>query len=80
TLRSLAALLEYIFPDLDKEGYYSQGSDSEVAPFAHAFMKGSQALTLRINETIKVFENIESIKDLVLPSDWMDAIEEMDEL
>lgn len=80
TLRCLAALLEYIFPDLDKEGFYSQGSDSEVAPFAHAFMKGSQALSLRLNETIKVFENLDTFKDQMLPSDWMDAIEEMDEL
>ena len=80
TLKALAALLEYIFPNIEKEGYYSQGSDSELAPFAHAFMKGSSALMLQLNETIKVFDNIDGFSDLTLPSDWMGAIEDLDEM
>lgn len=80
TLRALASLLEYIFPNIEKESYYSQGSESELAPFAHAFMKGVAALALQINEIIKIFENLEGFRDTALPSDWMGAIEELDEL
>lgn len=81
-LRYIKDLYEYMFPEL-KDGRttaYDRGSNSDVAPYMDALMRTVAAVQGAINERIRLFEPVFKDELGLIPEDWMDAIEELDEL
>ncbi len=54
---SLIALMEFMFPQIEVEGSYNRGSDSDVAPNLDALMQAALAIVLPLNDITSTFEN-----------------------
>jgi hypothetical protein len=54
---TLVALMEFMFPQIDVEGSYHRGSDSDVAPNLDALMQASLAVIAPLNDLTTTFEN-----------------------
>lgn len=75
-------LMEFMFPGLEEENAYSEGSDSQVAPFLQALMMSSARIAGRLNDLVNIYENFlvsaEMPKDsLTFNMDWFSEIAEM---
>lgn len=80
-LQYIKNLFEYIFPKLGTDKHaFDRGSTSSIAPYMHALMCTVANLEQMINEKVRLFESV--IKDdlVLLPEDWIDAIDELDSL
>lgn len=74
TLRSLKAVVEYIFNHVAEDNWYTSGSDSDIAPFMVSLLKSMIELTTEINEAIEMFANQPGFEEIKLPVEWMDAL------
>jgi hypothetical protein len=75
----LLKLIEFIFPDIDKEGSYSRGSNSQVAPFMDALMKAVMSVGSKLNDYFETYKNVipDFDQGMLISSDW---VEDMDNL
>lgn len=73
-------LMEFIFPDIDKDGAYSRGSNSQVAPFMDALMKSVLSVGSKLNDYFETYRSVISgfEEGLIISSDWVDAFENLD--
>jgi hypothetical protein len=72
---TLIALMEFMFPQIDVEGSYHRGSDSDVAPNLDALMQASLAVIAPLNDLTSTFENqlgdeTNPATDLVINCEW----------
>lgn len=78
---SLISVIEYVLPGLVQDESYSRGSSSDVAPSLDALMRSYVALGSNINDAVDLFGNVlASAKELALPSEWMDLMNDQDRL
>ncbi|SAK59717.1 hypothetical protein AWB81_01884 [Caballeronia arationis] len=72
---TLIALMEFMFPQIDVEGSYHRGSDSDVAPNLDALMQASLAVIAPLNDLTSTFENqlgdeTNPATDLAINCEW----------
>jgi hypothetical protein len=72
---TLIALMEFMFPQIDVDGSYHRGSDSDVAPNLDALMQASLAVIAPLNDLASTFENqlgdeTNPASDLVINCEW----------
>lgn len=72
------ALMEYIIPNIDKPEAYNRGSDSEIAPFFDALMKGYMGIASKINDVVELFKDtMEGAEHLISNSDWVEVFDNL---
>ena len=75
---SLIKLMEYIFPLIDQAEGYNRGTNSQIAPNLDVLMQTIMAVTMPINNTIDLFDNIfDDPEMLVLESGWVNTFENL---
>ena len=76
--KAFIRMFEYVFPELDKEGKYSFGSNSTVAPYLEALLKSSYNIVERILELYNNFENVLT-DPIVFEFDlkWLEVFEDL---
>lgn len=78
---NVIALLDYIIPNQGVAEAYNRGSDSRVAPFLDSLMRAYIAVAQPLNDTIELFRDVLEDPDaLLLESEFVDAIDELDKL
>lgn len=76
----LLKVIEYIFPDIDKEGAYSRGSNSQVAPFMDALMKAVMSVGSKLNDYFETYKNVipDFDKGMLISSEWVEAFDDLE--
>lgn len=78
---NVIALLDYIIPNQGVAEAYNRGSDSRVAPFLDSLMRAYIAVAQPLNDIIELFRDVLEDPDaLLLESDFVDAIDDLDKL
>lgn len=76
---SIRALLEYMFPNIDKVGSYSRGSDSQVAPFLDALMKSVMSLASPLNDLVELYKkHIDDPENMMFESGWVETFDNLE--
>lgn len=75
----LSNLLNYIFPHLGEENYYSRGSSSRVAPSLDAVMAAALAVIAALNDVTDLFEDYMP-SDIHIPTEWAEEFESIEAL
>ncbi len=76
----LIKLMENIFPNIEKEGEYNRGSNSQVAPYMDSLMKTVMSVGSKLNDYFETYRNVISgfEEGLIISSDWVDAFDNLD--
>lgn len=75
------AVIEYILPNIDKEGYYNRGSNSTSAAYLEAMLKSIIAVGSEMNEVAERFESLDPrFTDCIIDSDWVIPFQDIDGL
>lgn len=78
--KMLAAILEYIFPDIDKPHSYSKGSDSGICPYLDSLMQAVGHVIEAINNVVETFRSTmddDAIAIVETPVDWYEAFQDL---
>ena len=69
------SLLESVLPNLDKDGFYNQGSVGETAPTIEALMRGLIGVASHVNAIIDLFEDvIPELKEYTYDDSWVEHL------
>lgn len=78
--KTLAAIFEYIFPEIEKPNSYSVGSDSGICPYMDSLMRAVGKLVEAINAVVETFRSQlddETIAVVETPVDWYEAFQDL---
>jgi hypothetical protein len=75
----LQNLLNYIFPHLGDENYYSRGSSARLGPSTDAIMKTVLALAAALNDVSDLFEDFMPA-GVHIPTEWAEEFENIEAL
>lgn len=76
-IETLRSLFRHVFPGIDKH-FYNKGSDSDIAPYLEALMKGVAGIIGVTNDLVAMYGKfIEDHETLVIEDEWADAFENL---
>lgn len=71
-------LCRFIFPNIEVQGSYNRGSDSDVAPFLDALMRSAMGIASRFNDILDMYKDfIDEADKLYFDSDWVETFENL---
>lgn len=65
-------LIEYIFPNIDKQDSFSQGSDNKLCPYLDSLVRGSSMVVSVVNHTANTLKDLlgEGISEYLINTDF----------
>lgn len=76
--RTIAALFEVVFPDVDNQDAWSYGSNSDVAPYFQALMGCLAKVGSHLNGMVHLYRKyLDNAKSLKVSTDWLDDLEDL---
>lgn len=78
---TLKALLRFLMPGIDKPGYFNRGSESLVAPYLDALMKGLLAVGENINTVVETY--VKFLKDpesYQYDDEWVEVFDNLEQM
>lgn len=78
-IKTISAILKYIYPDIDTANAYSHGSDSDVAPSTDALMGTVRKFAARLHDILDLFGSyLTETADLRINTEWEDQFQDLE--